>query len=137
MALERANRHPATDTTTLVDSPWNHFKLESFKVGDDFTFTFPSEFDEPDPLFAQSDDNDTFTVADIRKRLSSEKEYDDLDPTAYQYFNVCKMNFSELFIDMLDPTIKNQEHITKLEMMKNHGQYAQRAAVSLPHINFG
>ena len=38
---------------------------------------------------------------------------------------------------MLDPLVKNQEQISKLEAMKRYGQYAQRVAISVPHILFG
>ena len=53
-----------------------------FQGGDDFKFTFPTDFDEQDPLFVQSEDNAAFTVADIRERLVSDIRCKDLDNMA-------------------------------------------------------
>ena len=38
---------------------------------------------------------------------------------------------------MLEPLAKNQEQIAMLEMMDSHGQYARKAAVTMPHIMYG
>ena len=38
---------------------------------------------------------------------------------------------------MLELLVKNQEQITKLNMMYKHGQYATLLAVNVKHITFG
>ena len=91
MALGRANRSLVTGATTVpVESPWNHVELVSFKVDDDFMFSFPTDFDEQDPLFAQSEDNATFTITNICKRLALDTLRNDLDAMAYEFFSDCK-----------------------------------------------
>ena len=96
MALGRANRSLVTGATTVpVESPWNHVELVSFKVDDDFMFSFPTDFDEQDPLFAQSEDNATFTITDICKRLALDTLRNDLDAMAYEFFSDCKKHFAE------------------------------------------
>ena len=132
----RSNRQPITDTTPSAVSPWNHLEITPFKVDDEFKFDFPIDFDDEDPLFPSGEDNPTFTVQDIRIRLSSEMEHEDLDELVYEYFNDCKQHFFETYSCMLEPLVKNQEHIAKLDLMQRHGQFAKKVAITIPHIAF-
>ena len=88
-----------------------------FQGGDDFKFTFPTDFDEQDPLFVQSEDNAAFTVADIRERLVPDIRCKDLDNMANKKNCDCKKHFAGSYISILDPLVKNQERIACLETM--------------------